>query len=406
MTIVHVVRSAVYGGVENHVYALCRRQRAAGARVVLVSLVDCEIRRDFLELGIETHRLVDTEAWSWRVAACIVRLRRLLRAIGPDVVHLHGVRPIFGGSIAARLARVPAVVSTLHGSYRLMAMDGSGRYRRGLLLAAKAVHWTGFALSDRIVVDCERLKDEVRRVYRGLSVNCRAVMRRKVRVAYNGIDPDAFLAVAPQPALRQDLGIAARAVVIGTVSRLDEPKKGLAILIRAVHALAAEGRDVHALIAGEGWALGPLRRHARELGVEARVHFLGYREDLLEVYGALDVFVLPSLSEGFPTVNLEAMASSLPVVTTDVGGAAEAVIEGVTGHVVPPGDAGALAAAIARLCDSGESRRAMGCSARREVRARFGHDAMVERVGQVYAEALGKTPSDVGLAGVRETTAP
>lgn len=383
-----MVRSALYGGVENHVYALCKHALAHGANITLVSLVNCNVREDFKELGIRTVVLSDSMSWSLRPFRSLVQLVRLLRSIQPDIVHLHGIRPILIGSLACTIGRVRGVVSTLHGSYSLMATNSQGNISKPLQMLAKLFHWIGFTLSDRLVVDCENLKNEVRKVYYGINRDIEQILRRKVRVVYNGIDLSEFNDIDQWPDIRKQIGIPLDTVVVGTVTRLDEPKKGVGIFLKAVSYLLADRLDIHFVVAGGGHARKPLEAMSRNLGIANRVHFLGHVEDIRPIYRTLDVFVLPSLSEGFPTVNLEAMAAGLPVVTTDVGGTTEAIRNGVNGLVVPPEDDCALARAIRQLCEDASKRKAMGKIGKNMVRDSFSSDAMGARMLAVYAEVL------------------
>jgi glycosyltransferase involved in cell wall biosynthesis len=388
LRIVHVVRSALYGGVENHVFALCKQSRTSGCHITLVSLVNCEAREDFKALGIPIFTLSDSMSWSLRPLRCVIQLVHVLRQIRPDVVHLHGIRPILVGSLACTIARMGPVVSSLHGAYSLMAMDRHGKINKWLLGIAKMFHWLGFTLSDRLVLDCENLKNEVREVYHGINPDIEEILRRKVRVVHNGIDLSQFDGIDTLPDIRKQIGIPSDSLVVGTVTRLDEPKKGIGILLKAASCLLTEGLDIHFVVAGDGDAQKPLEATSRNLGIANRVHFLGRVEDIRPIYRTLDVFVLPSLSEGFPTVNLEAMASGLPVVTTDVGGSTEAIRNGVNGLVVPPGDDGALAHAIRQLCEDPNKRKTMGAIGKNMVGEDFGSEAMGTRMFAVYAEVL------------------
>lgn len=391
--LVQIVRSAQYGGVENHVFQLCRFAQDNGIKVYLISLVDAPIREDFKNLGIETIALNDSVGWSAKkLLRSLGALVRVLRSIQPDLVHLHGIRPTFVGSLACKFAGVRPVVCTLHGAYSLMAIDSQGDLDRKLLLLAKLFHWLGFSLCDRILVDCNRLIDEVRAVFRGLTWNADKIIARKVRVAHNGIDLAQFNDLAKQRDLRSELGITNAAVVVGTISRLDEPKKGIGCLINAFRAAVQSGIDAHLVITGKGYAREILERRTAELGLDTRVHFLGYWENLLESYRTLDIFVLPSLSEGFPTVNLEAMACGLPVVTTDVGGSAEAVQHGVTGFVISPKDESDMSDAIIRLARDPDLRRVMGARGKTRVQEHFSSRAMSEKIFTVYSE-IAKAPA-------------
>lgn len=387
MRIVHVVRSAGVGGVETHVLNLCRLQREAGDSVSVVSLVGGPVQSRFRELDIPVTRLGDQQAWSFRMVPLIWDLKAVLRRLRPDLVHLHGARPIFIGAVAAKLAGCRVIVSTLHGSYRLMALDHDGQERVLVYIAAKLAHYIGFALSDRILVDCLALESEVRSVYRGFCRSFEIVKQKKVRLAYNSVDVAEIDASLSNRDLRSELGLKPDAVVFGTVSRLDEPKKGLGILLRAFAPLTrVAGSVVHLMIAGDGWAQELLQRQVETLHIAEHVSFLGFYPNLADVYRALDVFILPSLSEGFPTVILEAMAFSLPVIATDVGGCREAVTDGRTGCLVSAGDIEQLRLAMESLGANAVLRENYGRNARQDLQTKFTIPTMGQAVRQTYRE--------------------
>ena len=391
MNIVHVVRSAGIGGVESHVLHLCRRQRTAGMAVTVVSLVDGPVQPAFGQLGISVIRLGDQEKWSARMGRLIWSLRDALRQIVPDIVHLHGARPLFIGSIAAKLAKCRTIVSTLHGSYRLMALDPKGQERPALRLLAKLVHFVGFALSNRILIDSRALESEVAGVYRGLCLDFEAVKRKKVRLAYNSVEIDELDCSPKDRDLRAEFGLAPDTVVFGTVSRLDEPKKGLGVLLRAFAPLARDLPNVHLIVCGGGWARESLEHQVQDMGIGGQVTLLGFYQNLADVYRTLDVFVLPSLSEGFPTVILEAMAFSLPVISTDVGGCREAVITKHTGALVAAGNVAQLGSAMEHLAKDPDVRKCYGANARNYVQSRFTVLKMAEAVERTYRELIQDT---------------
>jgi glycosyltransferase involved in cell wall biosynthesis len=177
--------------------------------------------------------------------------------------------------------------------------------------------------------------------------------------------------------------------VIGAISRLDEPKKGLAVLL---HALAdvARRNDMPAwqcVLVGDGPARDGLRHLAAELGLPGRIVFAGMRRDAASVLPVMDIFVCPSLYEGFGIAIVEAMAAGRPVIASDVGGIPEIVVHEDTGLLVPPGDAGALADAIAALLSRPDRARALGARGRERARQRFSIGTAVRRHQQLY-EAL------------------
>jgi glycosyltransferase involved in cell wall biosynthesis len=177
------------------------------------------------------------------------------------------------------------------------------------------------------------------------------------------------------------------------LSRFAE-EKGHRYMIEAVALLAAAHVDVSLRLAGGGHTLHEVQSQVRQLGIDDRVQFVGAVSSSADFYRELDAFVVPSVhSEGLPTTILEAMATGLPVIATDVGGAAEAIEDGTHGLIVPPQDPAALARAIRWLCDNVEHARRFGIAASRQVRAKFTVERMTRAiVEQVYAP-LGAVPT-------------
>ena len=168
---------------------------------------------------------------------------------------------------------------------------------------------------------------------------------------------------------------------IGAVGRL-ERQKGFDVLIRALPRLSG----AHAVLVGDGAERGALESLATEVGVAERVHCVGWAEGPEEHLRSFDVFAFPSRLEGFPLAVLEAMLAELPVVASDVGSVAEAVIDGETGILVPAEDPDALAEALRSLLDEPERRRELGTRARALVLERFTAERMARSYEKLYAE--------------------
>jgi glycosyltransferase involved in cell wall biosynthesis len=177
--------------------------------------------------------------------------------------------------------------------------------------------------------------------------------------------------------------LAPETVVIGTACRL-VPLKGLSDLLRAVAELRPEFPNLRLEIAGRGPLQGDLEREADQLGLAEQVCFLGWQTDLGTILRSWDIFVLPSLDEGFGMAVLDAMAEGLPVVSTSVGGLPELVEDGRTGYLVPPHDPLALAWALRCLMLEPERRSAHGAAGRERVRNRFSADRMAAEIRAVY----------------------
>jgi glycosyltransferase involved in cell wall biosynthesis len=220
----------------------------------------------------------------------------------------------------------------------------------------------------------------------------------KVRYIPNGIHLEAFSRVArlgdeERKRAKRKMGCARDAPVIGVVARLI-PHKGVQTFLRAVVLLREAGFLPEVLIAGDGPSRDELEALSRELGLGGRVRFLGFVEDMASFYAALDLFVLPSLSEGMPLALLEAMAAGVPIVATRTGGikdlilTAEDVVNLDSARLVPPGDPLAMATCIQRALLCPHESRALADKARSHILRNFSIERMVRRTEEVYEEVL------------------
>jgi len=205
-----------------------------------------------------------------------------------------------------------------------------------------------------------------------------------IEVVYNGADLSRFDG-APANGLRTELGLQPGQPVILSVARL-LPNKGHRYLIEAAPAILGRLPGVHFVFAGDGEEQAALEAQIEAGGLGSHFSFLGFRPDVENLLHGADLFVLPSLAEGFALSLIEALAAGLPVVATDVGGAGEVIEDGRNGYLIPPADAPALADAVCRAlaADSGE-RQAMSDAARATA-ARFSAQATAERMLAIYRE--------------------
>lgn len=313
-------------------------------------------------LGIITYRsdfevYFDYEAPRFRLG----RYRALMRE-ARDLVRRHQIRVLHSNSAGpcqwlapvARAARLP-LLAHLHIGYL--------RRSRYVLLLHQASLLVG--VSRQVI---EPFLDE-------------GVAAAKTQVIYNGID---FSRLRPKTGAdpRQQLGIPHDATVISAIGSLIR-RKGQDVLLRAF-SLLGPARNIHLMIASDGPERTNLERLAAELGLQARVRFLGYYNDLAGVYGASDIVALASRSDAFGLVLAEAGYFNLPVVATSVGGIPEVVENEVTGLLVPPDDPAALAAALARLVDDRGYRERLGRAGKMRVEALFSVEQMVENFQQAY----------------------
>jgi glycosyltransferase involved in cell wall biosynthesis len=210
----------------------------------------------------------------------------------------------------------------------------------------------------------------------------------RVVVIPNGIAPSSFERPSDLAAARRRLGLPTdRRTVIAAVGRL-APQKGYNFLLEAVALLSRDYPELTVALAGEGPSQQELTEQSRMLGIADRVHFLGFQPDVRPVLQAADVFALPSLWEAMPYALLEAMASALPVVGTEVAGVPEVIIPGETGFLVPPRDSQGFAAALRPLLDSPSLRERMGKAGRERVASHFSLTDMRRRTLDLYRELL------------------
>ena len=192
--------------------------------------------------------------------------------------------------------------------------------------------------------------------------------------------------------MRRELGVASGAPLVGTVGRLDW-YKAQQYFIQAAKLIREAVPGARFLIAGEGEKRAGLEAQAAELGLREDVIFAGHRRDIPEIMAAIDVFSLSSVSEGFGRAAVEAMACGKPVVATRVGGLAEIVEDGVTGRLVPPSDAAALAGAIIGLLKDRELASALGAAGRKRAEI-FSIARSAGKVQEVYDAVLSGRPGE------------
>lgn len=381
-----------HGGIENHVYSILKNIDKERYDIHLIFLSAHLIDDKFKDLKVKITKVRDDDI-SFKPFAGALSLWKILKGIRPDIVHLHGFRPIALGSVAAKLAGVRYIVSTLHSSYIQQAMDNHGRIRKAFLLLSKLMHWVGFVLSSRITIVAEALRAEVRESCRALGFSRRSILEKTITI-HNGIALDNFWTMDSNMGIRKELGLDGKTLLVGTACRLDEPKKGVGIFLRAAKRIIQNGYDVHFIVVGDGHSETQLIQLSKDLSIDNRVHFLGYRADVPEVLSKLNIFVLPSLSEGFPLVNLEAMAAGLPVVATRVGGTEEAVVNLVNGCIVPPNDEISLSNAIMFLIEHPKIREIMGNEGKQRANLLFSEKVMVDRIIAVYSEISEKNVAE------------
>lgn len=384
-TIMQIVHDLNVGGMQRVVVDLCVRTDPARYKMMVCCFNELGPNADLLARhSIPVHLLkkkagIDT--------GLPLRLRRLFLENRVQIVHTHGINPFFYGTLGARMAGC-RVIQTDHA--------------RGPFPVKKREMYSEMVLSilaNKVVAVSEGVKADLIR-YEHMSP-------RKTMVIYNGIDGASFAKGYDGEDLKRKLGILPGDFVLGISCRITK-EKGVGQLIEAVSQISPAMPNIKAVIIGDGEPRKEFELLAKELGVLDRIVFTGYRNDIPALIQIMDIFTLPSFTEGHPIVLLEAMAARKPIVATDIPGIRETVVHEKTGLLVQPRDSRALAAALTRLIVNPELRAEMAESGYQRYLERFTIDTAMKRYEALYDTVCPPAPVDIrageGDTGYRLST--
>ncbi len=348
------------------VAVICGAERAPGDGIE-------PMREELRRAGVEVHAIKDADR---TLPGRLRRLRRFVSVLrryrGCVFVTLLGYYTATGTStIAAVLGRPTAFVRVDLQPPVVDEVPVTWRHRFD-------AWWQNFVV-DRYVVGCaENVADFARFLGRPAA---------KTEVIHTGIELERFVPGHNREPTRRALGYSPDAMVIGTVSRIAEERKGMTFFAEMAGLLAPRFPQARFLIVGDGPTRAALEEQITALGIAERVHITGWRTDIPDLLAAMDIFVMPALVEGGPTTVLEAMAMAKPTVSTRVGMVPEVMEHGRSGLIVEPGNAQALAEAVATLLTDESLRRRLGENAREVAKARFSVETMVERYLALFERA-------------------
>lgn len=373
MKVVHFLDRMFCGGGQKHVLLLCEYLKSRGITSSVVCANHDPYASEFKRVDAEVRvvRLTD-----------IFGIMRAVREYGADIIHAHGVRSACILGVLRALLSLP-MVYTLHGYHGRQLCEAT----HGVSLAKSRLRRTVekwiYAKADKIICvsegDC-RLVTSI-----GLTAGS------KCQVIHNGIDIRRFRVSRDQGA-RYAAGILGDGPVITCVARFAYPK-GHEYLIQALPLVLQRYPEATLVLVGDGEcqrAMEMLAYNELALGRD-QVQFLGRRSDIPSILAGSDIFVLPSIWEGLPLALIEAMASGLPQVATDIDGNREVTVDGKTGNLVTPQDALALAEGINSLVADGELRRLFSQNSVRRATELFDVNLMADRTAQLYASILSHT---------------
>jgi len=362
------------GGTELNAVRTAERLDRRRFSVSVVCLRDSgPLMERYANAGIPVHTFPLSSLWGPSGLRQGLRLWRLLRAERTDIVHSHDAYTSIYGTFWARVAGVRGVIASRRSWH---SPHLQGRIMQASRLAYRLAHRVvGNSPSVARLVETEG-----------------GVPSSRVVTIPNFLDPQAFdeIPATERARLLGELGVPAGAFVVGIVARLT-PVKDHSTLLRSVAALRSAIPTLHAVLVGDGPERPRLEREVAALDLGGVVHFAGERAPLPNLHGMFDVSVLCSTSEAFPNSILEAMAASRPVVATNVGGNPDAVRDGVTGLLVPAGDADALGAAIRRLYSDPTLRMEFGEAGHAAAETGYAAPAVIDQVERLYETLAGRS---------------
>lgn len=303
---------------------------------------------------------------SWRLFPTITKTTGFVRSKHIDLIVTNGIKCHIIGSIVSSMTGAKLIwhvrdfMETGLAKFLLMSM---GRF-----------------FPDRIITNSD-------------AVGSFFVNSGRTETVYNGVDLARFDSEIDGGRIRLEFKLGKDTMLIGTIGHF-APLKGYEQLLEAMEKVVGEGFNVKLALVGD--SIYPHSNTYKQkilslvnsMGLRDRVIFTGFRDDIPELLASFDLFVLPSRSEGFGRVNLEAMAMGKPVISTNVGGIPEVVVDGVTGILVPPGDPNALSRALMKLLDDPNQRESMGREGRKRVKERFHLQGSVQRIQEIYRDVL------------------
>jgi glycosyltransferase involved in cell wall biosynthesis len=383
MKIVHVITRLIVGGAQENTLLSCQGQHDRGHEVTLITGP---------ALGPEGSLMERAQGYGYRVEVIDEMRRAILpfedyktyrtlvrrfRELRPDVVHTHSSKAGIIGRWAAHRAGVPAVIHTIHG---LAFTASTSRLVNGVY---KWLERKTAPITTKIVCVADAMVEQ--------SLAAGIGRRDQFVTVYSGMETEPFLhPPVTREQVRQSYGIGPDDVVVGTIARLFH-LKGHEDLLELASSLCTRFPKLTFMWVGDGLLRGQFEEQIRKIGLNDRFILTGLvpPQRIAELCNAMDILVHPSRREGLARALAQGGLAGIPVVTYDIDGNREGVLDNQSGFVVPAFDKDKLATNLALLLEDNQRRQRMGEAGRRFALARFGARAMVEALESVYRSATG-----------------
>ncbi len=393
MTILYLITKSNWGGAQRYVFDLAVEAQRTGHRVLVAFGGEGILARRLKDAGIPTYTLPSLvrDVRIFGDIASFTHIFRLIRHTAPDIVHVNSSKMGGLGALAAGLANTVSHGERLLGRRRTCAhivFTGHGwtfnedRSNLSRLLIG-LMHFLTIQLADTTIAVSRRTRNQV------ISL---PFVWHKVRVIHNGIGP---ITLRPREEARQILGIQDTRVRVGIIAELHK-NKGLTYALEAWSIIAKQRPDcqIACTIIGDGEEREALMERTASLGIAHMVTWSGYHDDAASLMSAFDIFLLPSITEAFPYVILEAGRAGLPVVSTAVGGIPEVIDDMKSGVLIQPKNPGEIARALLYLYDHPEKRVEFRETLSQRIADRFSLADMIRETFLTYRHPLRQVGKD------------
>jgi glycosyltransferase involved in cell wall biosynthesis len=384
-TVMQVTPNLAIGGAQETVRTLAKYLPRAGYPVVVCSFDDGPLREEIarLEVPIELlptrrHSIVSLPSFVIEMLRMRRRLLALIATHRVGIVQTQGLGTLDFLVMTLRFGHRVQVWWTIQNQHFEVRAEHLIRHR-WLLRPKRLAHRSLYLLGTRLVDGVIAVSDETARSFRD-AVGYRG---DKLHVVFNAVDVERYPAAIDRDEVRARLGFGPGdhvMTMVGTFKR----QKGHRYLVEAAARVIPRYPRLHLLLVGDGTLADETRERIEASGLAGRVHLVGTRSDVPQLLAASDSFVLPSLWEGLPVALVEAMASRLPVIATEVSGTSQVMVDGETGWLVPPGDPAALSRAMAELLSNPAHAAAMAAAGCERVAASFGARTQAERLVALF----------------------
>lgn len=370
--VLHILRHAS-GGMREHVNTLLKKMDTSIYNLMVACPKNTIVDREMVSRGKIFYVDMCKGANPLLDAKCVLQLTNIIKQNKIHIVHTHGARAGLLGRTAAMLARAPISICTVHNFISQSRIPAWQKWAAGI--AEKRLE----PVTSRYIAVSNALADEI--------IKKDGIPPEKIDVVYNGINLDNFNIMLDCLEKKKELGLNPNGMIIGTAGRLIETK-GVSYFLEAARTVKKRYANAQFIIIGEGPERPTLEILANRLGIAHDVFFLGYRIDLFSILPLINIFVVPSLSEGQSIVTLEAMAARRPVVAFKTGGIPELLTNNRSGILVPEKNSKALAQAVIRVLENPRLAERLGNTARSVVEQKFQQGLMVRQIEEIYRKCL------------------